>query len=1023
MQPFFMSMISFDESKLKSPAFFAENRVPAHSDHESFASWAELEAGENSLRASLNGLWKFHHAKNAAQVLPGFEGADFDCHAWDEIPVPAHIQMEGYGVPQYANVQYPWDGREAVEPGEIPQEFNPVACYVKYFALPEAMRGKRVFVSFQGAESCVALWLNGHYVGFSSDSFTPHDFELTPYLIEGENKLACRVERWCSGSWLEDQDFFRFSGIFRDVFLYAIGAAHVADLRVKTLLDDRYTDAVLDVALKLELAPDAGDVSVNIALRDGGKTILEDRQSAGESVTFSLPVAAPKLWSSEHPNLYDLDITLVGPEENELEAVRQRVGFRRFEMKGGVMCLNGVRIVFKGTNRHDFCAETGRAITPEKIRRDLLTMKRNNINAVRTSHYPNHSALYALCDELGLYVIDENNMETHGTWDQVIRGVKPMEFALPGNRTDWQDILLDRVNATYQRDKNHACVLIWSCGNESFGGDVIFEMSQRFRELDDTRLVHYEGVFNDRRRNGSSDMESQMYTSVADIRKFLAVHRDKPFILCEYTHAMGNSNGAMHKYTEYAYEEPLYQGGFIWDYIDQSIAERGRYGGVRQTYGGDHGERPTDYNFSGNGIAYGDGSESPKMQEVKYNYQNIVADVGETSAVIHNRSMFTRTSAFDCVAILERDGVKIAEAALETDVPPLAEGTVELPFGKRTLPGEYAVTLSFRQKRATPWAPAGHEVAFAQGVTVVPGERKCTWHAPLRVVYGALNLGVKGECFDVLFSYLNGGLVSYRWGGREMLANTPMPSFWRAPIDNDMGCLMPAHYGQWKLASLYATHKPIAGGFEFEKPAVTEHEDGAVSIRFIYNLPTTPAARCDVTYTVHPCGEIAVTLGYDPVEGLSEMPEFGMMMKLDADYDRVRYYGYGPGENYVDRREGARLGIFETTPRDNLAHYLVPQECGNRTGVRWAEVRDRRGHGLRFTGEGMEFSALPYTPHELECAQHEDELPPVHYTVIRCAKMQMGVGGDNSWGARTHDEYLLDVSKRMEFTFRFVGVV
>ena len=1020
MQPFFMS---FDVKNLKSPAFFAENRVPAHADHEAFSCWAALESGENELRASLNGLWKFHHAKNAAQVLPGFERADFDCHAWDEIPVPAHIQMEGYGVPQYANTQYPWDGREAVEPGEIPQEFNPVACYVKYFALPESMRGKRVFISFQGAESCVALWLNGQYVGFSSDSFTPHDFELTDYLVEGENKLACRVERWCSGSWLEDQDFFRFSGLFRDVFLYAIGPAHVADLRVKTLLDDDYTDAVLDLALTLELAPDAGDVSVDVALRDGGRTVLEDRLPAAQSVTLALPVSAPKLWSSEHPHLYDLDITLVDGDGRELEAVRQRVGFRRFELKGGVMCLNGVRIVFKGTNRHDFCAETGRAITPEKIRRDLLTMKRNNINAVRTSHYPNHSALYALCDELGLYVIDENNMETHGTWDEIIRGDKPIEYALPGNRADWQDILLDRVNSTYQRDKNHPCVLIWSCGNESYGGDVIYEMSRRFRELDDTRLVHYEGVFNDRRRNESSDMESEMYTSAADIRRFLAVHRDKPFILCEYTHAMGNSCGAMHKYTEYAYEEPLYQGGFIWDYIDQSIEENGRYGGTRQTYGGDHGERPTDYNFSGNGIAYGDGSESPKMQEVKYNYQNIVAEVGETSAVIRNRSMFTATSEFDCVAILERDGVKIAEAELETDVPPLGEGTVELPFGRRTLPGEYAVTLSFQQKRATAWAPAGHEVAFAQGVYTVAGEKPRAWHAPLRVVHGALNLGVKGECFDVLFSYLNGGLVSYRWGGREMLANTPMPNFWRAPTDNDMGNMMPARYGQWKLASLYATHKPIGGGFAFEQPVVTEHEDGAVSIRFVYNLPTAPAARCDVTYTVHPCGEIAVTLGYDPVEGLSEMPEFGMMMKLSADYDRVRYYGYGPGENYVDRREGARLGVFETTPRANLAHYLVPQECGNRTGVRWAEVRDRRGHGLRFMGEGMEFSALPYTPHELECAQHEDELPPVHYTVIRCAKMQMGVGGDNSWGARTHDEYLLDVSKRMEFTFRFVGVV
>ena len=1012
--------MSFTVENLKSPAYFAENRVCAHSDHEAFPDWASLRAGENSLRQSLNGLWKFSHAKNAGQVIPGFEGADYDCHSWDDIRVPAHIQMEGYGVPQYANVQYPWDGWEAIEPGEIPQEFNPVACYVKYFALPEAMRGKRVFVSFQGAESCVALWLNGHYVGFSSDSFTPHDFELTPYLIEGENKLACRVERWCSGSWLEDQDFFRFSGLFRDVFLYAIPEVHLFDLKVKTLLDDAYRDATLEVHAQLEgSAPGA---KLLLALKDGDQTVLTAEAPAQGEAAFALPVRAPRLWSSEQPNLYDLELTIAAADGSVIEAVRQRVGFRRFEIKGGVMCLNGVRIVFKGTDRHDFCAETGRAITPEKIRRDLLTMKRNNINAIRTSHYPNHSALYALCDELGLYVIDENNMETHGVWDQVIRKEKPIEYALPGNQTAWQDILLDRVNSTYQRDKNHPSVLIWSCGNESFGGDVIYEMSALFRRLDDTRLVHYEGVFNDRRRNETSDMESQMYTSVADIRKFLAVHRDKPFILCEYTHAMGNSNGAMHKYTEYAYEEPLYQGGFIWDYIDQSIAENGRYGGTRYTYGGDHGERPTDYNFSGNGIAYGDGSESPKMQEVKYNYQNIVAEVGKTSALIRNRSMFTRTSAYDCVAILERDGVEIARAPLATDIAPLSEQMVALPFAEQTRGGEYAVTLSFREKKETPWAPIGHEVAFAQGVYQVAREARRVWHRPLRVIRGAVNVGVKGDRFEVLFSFLNGGLASYRWGGREMFRSIPMPNFWRAPIDNDMGSMMPARYGQWKLASLYATHKPIAGGFEFNRPVVTEHEDGSVSIAYLYNLPTTPAAQCDVTYTVHPCGKVDVTLGYDPVKGLSEMPEFGMMMKMDADCDRVRFYGYGPGENYVDRREGARLGVFTTTPRDNVAHYLVPQECGNRTGVRWAEVSDRRGHGLRFEGDGMEFSALPYTPHELENAQHEDELPPVQYTVIRCMKMQMGVGGDNSWGARTHDEYLLDVSRRMEFTFSFVGM-
>lgn len=1014
-------LMSFSYENLRNPAYFAENRVAAHSDHVHYASREEQRAGESSLRYSLCGLWKFHHARNQGQVIPGFEAVDYDCRSWEDIPVPAHIQMEGYGVPQYANTQYPWDGREAVEIGEIPTQFNPVASYVKAFILPEQMKGKRVFVSFQGAESSIAVWLNGHYVGFSSDSFTPSEFELTPYLTEGENKLACRVDRWSAGSWLEDQDFYRFSGLFREVYLYAIPALHLSDIKVKTLLDDACEDAELALEAKLTLARGAKG-SLLVRLMDGENAVAGMEMEADEEVRISIPVKSPKLWSSEKPNLYDLELTLTDERGEQVEFVCQRVGFRRFEIRDGVMQLNGRRIVFKGVNRHDFCAESGRAVPREKILRDLLTMKRNNINAVRTSHYPNSTALYELCDELGLYVIDENNMETHGTWDQIIRGDKPIEFALPGNRADWKDILLDRVNSTYQRDKNHPCVLIWSCGNESFGGDVIFEMSELFRRLDDTRLVHYEGVFNDRRRNDSSDIESQMYTPVARIREFLAVHRDKPLILCEYTHSMGNSNGAMHKYTEYAYEEPLYQGGFIWDYIDQCILMKNRFGGVRYGYGGDCGERPTDYNFSGNGIAFGDGSETPKMQEIKYNYQNIVAKVEADRITVINRSMFTNAGEYDCVVTLEREGVKLREAVLETGVPPMERREYALPFGKAERPGEYAVTVSFREKRATPWAPCGHEVAFGQGIYKVAGAARSEAHAPLRIVYGAHNFGVSGDHFDALFSYLNGGLVSYRFGGREMVKSIPMPNFWRAPTDNDAGNLMAARYGQWKLASLYATHKGSAG-FVQKKPVISEREDGSVSISFTYFLPTTPKASCEVTYTVRPDGEVRVKLGYDPVEGLTTMPEFGMIMKIDADYERIRYYGLGPEENHVDRREGARLGIFKTTTRENVTRYLVPQECGNRTGVRWAEVTDARGRGLRFMGDKMEFSALPYTPHELENAAHADELPPIHYTVIRCAKMQMGVGGDDSWGARTHEEYLIDTSKRLEFEFGFIGIV
>ena len=1014
--------VEFDYNKLMDPAYFAENRVAAHSDHAVYASAAEADAGRSSLRFSLNGYWKFFHARNEGQVIPGFESDGFDCSDWADIPVPAHIQMEGYGTPQYVNVQYPWDGVEDVQIGRIPQRFDPVACYVKYFTLPEAMRGKRVFVSFQGAESCVAVWLNGHYIGYASDSFTPSEFELTDHLREGENKLACRVYRFCAGSWLEDQDMFRFSGLFREVFLYAAPAVHVRDIRVRTLLDDAYRDAVLDVRAQVEAA---GPWKIRLALADGGAVVAESEQEgAGDTAAFSLPVTAPKKWSAERPDLYTLTLTAMTASGETVEVVRQQVGFRRFEIKDSVMYLNGQRIVFKGVNRHDFCAESGRAVPAEKIRRDLITMKRNNINAIRTCHYPDSSVLYALCDELGLYVIDENNMETHGAWEPIARGKEPIEYALPGDRTEWRDLLLDRVNSTCQRDKNHPCVLIWSLGNESFGGGVICEMSRRFRELDDTRPVHYEGVYLDPRRPESTDIESRMYTPAAEVRSFLAEHRDKPLIMCEYAHAMGNSCGAMDRYTELAYEEPLYQGGFVWDFIDQSIRTKDRYGNTIYGYGGDFDDRPTDYAFSGNGLVYGDGTESPKMQEVKYNYQNIVAKVSESEVTVVNRHLFTGTAAYACVVTLARDGAEIASAALETDVPPMAERTYPLPLAKQTVPGEYAVTVSFRLKEDAVWADRGYEVAFGQGVYRVEAPaRPLPARRPLRVVYGNNNLGVQGEDFAVQFGYIAGGLTSYRFGGVELLKTIPMPNFWRAPTDNDRGWFMPGRYGQWKLASLYATHHTDGMFFGAGETPVTENADGSVSVKFTYALPTAPAAGCSVTYTVWPCGTVDVHLHYDPVKGLGPMPEFGMMMKLDADRDRVRWYGLGPAETYADRCRGAKLGIWESTVADRLAHYLTPQECGAMTGVRWAEVTDSRGRGLRFTGDEMCFSALPYTPHELENAAHEYELPPVHYTVVRAALAQAGVGGDDSWGAKPHPEYLLDVSGPLDLRFSFRGVV
>ncbi len=1013
-------MSEFNYNLVKDPLFFSDGRIPAHSDHLYYVSEEEMDAKEMSLRMSLNGVWKFHYAKNYASAVPGFEKEDYCCRSWDDIRVPAHIQMEGYDVPQYANVQYPWEGHEEIVPGEIPTAFNPVASYVKYFEVPAAFAGKRIFISFQGAESGIAVWLNGSYVGYSEDSFTPSEFELTPFLKEGENKLACQVFKWTSGSWCEDQDFFRFSGIYRDVYLYAIPEVHVSDLKVQTLLDDQYENATLKIDLLM-----AGEGSVKAVLSKNGAAIGECSAAAGEKVLMEMPVEKPELWSAEVPALYDLTVTVCDKNGEVKEIIPYRVGFRRFEMDGNIMKINGKRIVFKGVNRHEFSARTGRNVSREELIQDLTVMKQNNINAIRTCHYPDAVGIYELCDEYGIYLIAETNLESHGTWDTVMGSDSPdYDRIIPCDHPDWEPMLLDRVNSLYQRDKNHPAIVIWSCGNESFGGSVIYHMSEKFRELDNTRLVHYEGVRWDRRYNQTSDMESQMYPSVIDIKAFLAEHRDKPFICCEYTHAMGNSCGAMHKYTDLTDTEPLYQGGFIWDYIDQSIFKKDRYGNEFQAYGGDFGDRPTDYNFSGNGIVYGgDRKPSPKMSYVKFNYQNITANVCEDKVEIINKNLFVNTNTFDCVVTLEREGKLLKTVIMPTDVAPLSTGVYDIPFAKATRPGEYAITVSFRLKDDTIWAVKGHEVAYGQGIYKVAGAVEAKKTGRFEVIRSAHNFGVKGDNFSALFSYLNGGLASYVYAGKEMIEMIPKPNFWRSPTDNDCGNLFQMRYGQWKLASMYVNHKYVRDG---KRPRAFAPEievtDEYAQIAFIYELPVKFTTMVKLTYRVFGDGSIQTTLSYDPVAELGDMPEFGVIFKFNADYENVTWYGPGPDETYVDRCFGNKLGIYKNKVIDNMAKYLVPQECGNKHGVRWASVTDNKGRGILFTGDEMDFSALPWTPHEIENAMHPYELPQIHHTVVRVSKQQMGIAGDDSWAAQTHPEFLLDVSKPMTFTFTFKGI-
>ncbi len=1027
-------MDQFHYEILKNPEIFEENRLSARASFVCFASEDEMRHEESSYQMCLDGIWKFSYSENMQHAVAGFETEEYDCRTWKSIRVPAHIQMEGYGVPHYTNVTYPWDGTETILPGEIPEKFNPVASYVKYFTLPERMKNKRIIICFKGVESGFALWLNGNYVGYSEDSFTPAEFELTPYLKNGENKLAVRVWKWTSGSWCEDQDFFRFSGIFRSVFLLAVPEIHLWDLRVEPTLSNTLEEGNLEYELFL-----TGEGKFEITLSDHRQEVFSaersfDTGNAVHGIKGSQMVQYPYLWSAETPYLYELIIRLKDRDGNLVEVTRQRVGFRKFEMSDGLMKLNGKRIVFKGVNRHDFSSVTGRVPNREEMIKDIITMKQNNINAVRTSHYPADELLYELCDVYGLYVIAENNFETHGGWDAYIHGNAEKEFVLPKDHMEWLPALLDRVNSCYQRDKNHPAVLIWSVGNESYGGKVIHEMSQKFRELDKYRLVHYEGIFHDRSYPNTSDMESQMYTSVADIEAFLKEHPEKPLISCEYAHAMGNSCGGMHKYTDLTNREPRYQGGFIWDYVDQSIYTKNRYGETYLAYGGDFGDRPSDYEFSGNGIVYGgERNPSPKMQEVKYNYQNISAEFEENGFHVRNKSLFTNTDSFAAHFILLADGKEVIRSRKEISIEPLSEGFVVIPNElmeeissinkmaislERSEP-EYTVILTFTLQADTLWAKTGHEVAFGQHIfkkEVLPYQCK----GKPQIVRGINNISVYGDEFRIMFSLTTGGLISYVYDGEEMFVNVPKPNFWRAPVDNDTGNQMQQRYGEWKLASMYS----VAQGINMETEAKPQIEEfvNSVKITFTYYMFTTPRSGCKLSYRVFADGTVETALIYEPVEELGDMPEFALMFQMDADYDHLEWYGLGEMETYADRKRGGKFGVYKNLVKDNLAEYLVPQECGNKCEVRYVKVTDKKGRGMLYFGDAMSVNVLHYTPHELENARHVYELPPIHHTVVRIAKQQMGVGGDDSWGAEVHSEYLIDVNEKKEFRFCFRGI-
>ena len=968
------------------------------------------EAAASARFLSLCGTWQFALFKNDTEKPFCFYAPQFDASAFGTIEVPSSWQMQGYDFPIYCNVQYPWEGHERMHPPLAPVEFNPVGCYRKIVTVPENFLKERAVLTFEGVESCFYLYVNGVCVGYSEGSFRRSEFDVTELLHTGDNLIAVEVHRWCTGSWLEDQDFFRLAGICREVYLTATGKQYIADIAVNSVPDSRLRDGVLTAELKLGTEDAHTEVEMTVYDADG-RVVAFDSVTAENTQNVHLHTTMPRvqLWSAESPYLYTVIFALRDAGGETFEYTSVRTGFRRIEIQDSVLLFNGQRLLLKGTNRHEFSCDTGRALTRDTMIADILSMKRNNINAVRTSHYPNHPDWYALCDEYGLYVIDENDLETHGT-----RGSDhPSTPLLPGSRDEWTPVCMDRISALYERDKNHPSIILWSLGNECDAGDNFKKMYAFLKEKDPTRPVHYESIWNEFDIDKDvTDVWSQMYAKPWDIEAFIKAHPEKPFMLCEYSHAMGNSCGGNEKYMALFEKYPQFLGAFVWDFVDQAVRKTADDGTSFLGYGGDFGDDPHDGNFCGNGLLFADRTESPKMAEIKRLYQNVsFRAVNREKGVVDitNHFLFTNLDAFNLhwqqisMNRVVESGDKLVQIA------PGETKTVSLNLTKK-IPGEWYLNLVFELKEPCKWAKAGHIVAKAQFVVnplQVPHTDIFKEEMTAKTEYGTLY--ISGGDLLVRFSRRSGRLYSIRKGERELLKGPIELQFWRALIDNDRGNHLGVRCATWRDAGKDAWHSIRS---------VTEKGDRVI-VETDFGVHTAPESYGKLIYNIGADG-IHFDLSFIPAAGLPEVPQIALQLPLENRWDSLQYLGRGPHENYIDRCKSADLGLHRLSIDELYVPYLKPQEHGERTGVRFAKLSGG-AQALTFEADSeMELNVCPWSVKTLEETAHGYELPDSDTLFVKACARQMGVGGYDSWGARTLDEYSNPAGKTYTLGFSLV---
>lgn len=947
---------------LEDPQVFRVNRLDAHSDHHFYESEDTCREGKETLRQSLNGKWRFAWSR-CPKVRPAdFYKKDADLTGFGTIEVPGHIELQGYGQIHYTNTIYPWDGHTWLRPPHIDWEDDPVGSYVKEFDLEDSLKGKRVCISFQGVEQAMYVWLNGKFIGYAEDTFTPSEFDLTNDILEKGNRLCVEVYKRSSAAWIEDQDFFRFSGIFREVYLYAKPEIHVEDLSVRAGLLADYTTGKLDIGLSI-----SGNVPVSVEwfMEDADKEkvcggFLKQKESDHSLLQKweMKPVMQKGVqkWDVGAPYLYSIYIKINGEGKSLVEVVCCRAGFRCFEIKDKIMLLNGKRLVIHGVNRHEWNPHRGRAITKEDMIKDIEILKRNHINAVRTCHYPDQSLWYELCDEAGICVMDETNLESHGSWQKL--GTCEPSWNVPGSEEIWTACVTDRAASMYERDKNHPSILWWSCGNESHAGTCILEMSRYFHEKDPTRLVHYEGVFWNRKFEEISDVESRMYALPENIRDYLEENPPKPFLLCEYMHNMGNSFGGMESYHCLIEEYPMYQGGFIWDYIDQAIYYKDAYGKEVLGYGGDFNDRPTDYAFSGNGIVFADRTEKPAMQEVRYWY----ADDAE-------RNEFDKRNA--SLRLL-------AEEQVEKRIAWYKEHNEQKSF--KVIHGDGNLGVRGEGFR--------YLFSFTEGgpVSLVYNGKECIYRAPKPVFWRASTENDKGNGFPV---------KSAVWLSADMFCTCTE-------------CTVKEYIGNRELDFI-----PL--DLKGRKPA--DDQIDRLEITYTFKTSVIPGIKVMVAYMIETDGMIEVKVKYYGQEGLPELPLLGMRFLMPEDEKFVEWEGLS-GETYPDRKRGGSFGKFKDALQ--VPPYLVPQECCSHMDT----IQLRAGRlSFVMSDAPFHFSALPYTAFELENALHKEELPKPRRTVINILAKVRGVGGIDSWGADVEPQYHVSAEEDAEYSFYIMDSV